>query len=82
MEPRFGRRATYPGLVVTHQLSLVLTYFPFLSCLHSSQPTNLQSHPPTVIPANAGSALLRRSRTSGDFRARTFEVAGFPRSRE
>ncbi|MFD0322202.1 hypothetical protein [Lysobacter gummosus] len=35
-----------------------------------------------VIPANAGSALLRRSRTSRAFRARTPEVTGFPRSRE
>ncbi|ALN90417.1 hypothetical protein LG3211_1441 [Lysobacter gummosus] len=36
----------------------------------------------SVIPAKAGSALLRRSRTSSGFRPGCVKVTGSPRSRE
>ncbi|WP_157754001.1 hypothetical protein [Lysobacter capsici] len=40
----------------------------------SNQPS-IPRHSQSVIPANAGSALLWRSRTSRDFRAKEYEVA-------
>ncbi|ALN93041.1 hypothetical protein LG3211_4105 [Lysobacter gummosus] len=77
--PSFPHKSSFPRRRESRDLSAISPH------RHSREGGNPETSAPSlqvVIPAKAGSALLRRSRTSRAFRARAFEVAGFPLSRE